>query len=586
MTQPITAEQALRNLRQPRVLHPVLLALSPLFGLYAQNAEYLPLHVLIRPAVTLTLGALLLWIACSLIIRDHFKGGLFASTLILGLVVLWGPLEDIIEWVVPVLATWPPVFFYVAYGLFMITATAYIIVRIRTRGDDNLKGLRLLFILTLAGFLVAALLFSPLFGRRAAWLITGYLILLAMASVTVWRYQGDRLRATRMANWFGTVLLALYMVVVVYNLPRSDARDLDPFAIPVSDQQDKPDVYCIMVDGYPRGDVLRSTYGYNNLTFEQFLTEKGFQIADRSRTNYTSNLVSLAAFLNGDYLQNLVPDESRPTAGMETVLRLYRQNRVAEFFDRLGYTSYAFSPGLESIEPYKGADVILKPPHALGEFELVLLNRTFVSRLMQGVFYFLYRNPAYWRFEFRRERILYWANQMGKVAAEEGEPKIVFTHLLVPDPPFLFTRDGHRAQPFGRGSLAIDREFRASPEEYVAAYREQLHFTNQLLQKAIDSVLDASKSPPIILIVSGQGSRFVRGVTGAESIPKDIFSNFVAVHLPRHDTPLTPLPADITLVNVFPFVLNAVFDADVDVQEDVCYSVAESSPLQAEPLPQ
>jgi len=65
-----------------------------------------------------------------------------------------------------------------------------------------------------------------------------------------------------------------------------------------------PDIYYIILDQYPRYDVLEEKYGFDNSEFNNHLTELGFYIADRSFSNYSLTELSLASSLNFQYFVN------------------------------------------------------------------------------------------------------------------------------------------------------------------------------------------------------------------------------------------------------------------------------------------
>jgi hypothetical protein len=66
-----------------------------------------------------------------------------------------------------------------------------------------------------------------------------------------------------------------------------------------------PDIYYIILDGHARSDILAELYGYDNNWFVDSLRQRGFYVADRSRTNYAQTYLSLASTLNMTYLDSL-----------------------------------------------------------------------------------------------------------------------------------------------------------------------------------------------------------------------------------------------------------------------------------------
>jgi hypothetical protein len=65
-----------------------------------------------------------------------------------------------------------------------------------------------------------------------------------------------------------------------------------------------PDIYYIILDGYPREDILQQTFGLDNSQFITWLEAKGFYVAECSQSNYSHTAPSMAATFNLTYLGN------------------------------------------------------------------------------------------------------------------------------------------------------------------------------------------------------------------------------------------------------------------------------------------
>jgi len=524
-----------------------------------------------------------LWALFSALRRNRYHGGLLASTVIVPLFVLWGVLEDSIRAIIPLLGTTPRGVFYALSGMAALALIGFVAFR---NGNDP-KALRATLLTTttavLAAFLVAMLLLAPIFGRRAGWLITAYLAAIIVSVCIVWRYNGDLNVATRSMNWFALILLALYGAVLLFN--RAEQPEIVPKPLAVAQPASSavfPDIYVFALDGYARSDVLRSAYAYNNQAFEESMKKLGFEIADQSRANYPQAELSLASLLNMDYLPALIDsDQEREHAGMQHVFALYHNNRLFSIVRDRGYEVKVFSPGLESLEPRSSEVTRLTPPGAFGEFEMVLIDRTVASRIFQAYYYWRYDNPAYWRYAFRRARILYMFDEMPRLAQEQVErPRLIYAPMLVPEPPYLFTRDGGRAQPFGPGSLANDTAFRGRESEYRAAYLDQVHFVNKKLIETAGKIIDTSKRPVVVLILSSRGAP--PSLDGQPDTAAERFDTLLMARFPTPSTdPSTQFRDDLSLVNVFGTTLNRAFGANAPLHPDETFTVSEDRPFLA-----
>lgn len=59
--------------------------------------------------------------------------------------------------------------------------------------------------------------------------------------------------------------------------------------------QKYPDIYYFVLDSYPRSDVIREKFNYDNSVFVDQLKTLGFFVADCSQSNYSSTTYSLSS---------------------------------------------------------------------------------------------------------------------------------------------------------------------------------------------------------------------------------------------------------------------------------------------------
>lgn len=567
----------------------MMLSLTPLLGLYAQNASVTPLGALVRPGAILIGFSLLLWILCWVPLRDRYRAGFVASAIVLSFVVLWGVLEDVIREVVKLLDTWSPQMFYLAYVILVVAGIAGFLFRYRKSKRAMKSFLLMMAPVAVVGFVVATFLLSPVFGRRAAWIITAYLVLTSFAVFAILRSRSDYRALTPSANWFAGILIALYCGVVLFNRTPVPDVELLPMEIAAESPaaaRTQPDIYFISLDGYARSDVLRSTYGFNNMAFEGTLRELGFEIAPDSHANYILPAYALTACLNLNYLDALIAPSDRSRGTVDNVLDLYYSNRVFEFLRSQGYEIIALSPGVQSLElQVPHVDLRMEPPRSPGEFEMVLGGRTIASRVMEAVYFLRYRNPAYWQYAFRRSRILYAVEAMTRLSGEESErPRFVFANLLIPEPPYLFTRDGGRAQPFGPDSLSVQQGMRDEGTEYREAYLNQLFFTNSIIAEITKRILSQSNRPVAIVLLSSRGAPLSLQPAGVSLDNR--YANLVALRFPEPaNEPNELVYPSTSLVNVFRITFNRLFGTGLPLLDDKLKTLIEDAPFESEPFP-
>jgi hypothetical protein len=102
----------------------------------------------------------------------------------------------------------------------------------------------------------------------------------------------------------------------------SDTRQSRPAAVKIENPRN---VYFIVPDSYPRSDVLRNVYGYDNSRFVDALRTRGFKVAERSYANYYTTFLSMSSMFNMAYHDRIV----RP------------EGLAANFLERLGAYGYS-----------------------------------------------------------------------------------------------------------------------------------------------------------------------------------------------------------------------------------------------------
>jgi hypothetical protein len=135
-------------------------------------------------------------------------------------------------------------------------------------------------------------------------------------------------------------------------------------------------------------------------------------------------------------------------------------------------------------------------------------------------------------------------------------PKFVYVHLLLPHPPFIFSRSGEIAD-YGRI---------ANWNYYIDNYL----FSIKVAETMIDNILSNtdSENPPVIILQSDHGARN-RLANEAEGITlpdyPDEFKTLIlnTIYLPGYD--YSKLSQDMDPINTFPIVFNHLFDANISL---------------------
>ncbi|HZL99772.1 MAG TPA: hypothetical protein VFD43_05915 [Planctomycetota bacterium] len=334
-----------------------------------------------------------------------------------------------------------------------------------------------------------------------------------------------------------------------------------------------PDIYFIVVDAYGRADTLEAYYDYDNREFLDFLSGRGFLVADEATSNYSATAFSLGSCLNLSYLKEVGRLGIDPLFDGHQLAALIDDSRAERFLRSQGYKVIAFQSGVSFTE-MTGSDVYVRTGRPTDDFANGLLNMTpipeFISRQSDA-------NP----FNIHRDRIEYLLDHIPDAAALAQAPRFVFAHIPAPHPPFVFGPHGEHRFPNERYSLSdgarLVHDEGLGYDGYVLAYRDQLLFLNSRLRGMLDAILSGSERPPVIVLVGDHGPRpRVRLDDPGQDIDPEVYNVLCALYLPEWggDESL----AAISLVDLFRVIFDRYLGTDLGrlVQPDASEAAARS----------
>jgi hypothetical protein len=250
----------------------------------------------------------------------------------------------------------------------------------------------------------------------------------------------------------------------------------------------RPDVYYVILDGYAGVDTLRELYGYDNRPFLSELKARGFFVADQSRSNYSMTPLSIASSTNMDYVNVVAaPLGRRGSRELDPMISLIENGRVMRELKDRGYKFVHLRSGYSVTARNRFADWDVDCG-GWDEFGRVLAGTTALAPF--GVFRVIERQT--------RRRILCSFEALAQIPRRIAGPRFVFAHLVLPEPPLLFGRNGEAVEP---ETSDADEQWKQKP-----LYVDQLIFASRRVLAAIDSILEESEAPPIIVLQSDHGS--------------------------------------------------------------------------------
>ena len=358
--------------------------------------------------------------------------------------------------------------------------------------------------------------------------------------------------ATRLLNVLGIVLVALALAgTILFVLKTSGSETEVHPSLRVEAIPDAPDIFYIILDGYPRRDVLQRIHQYDNSEFLSFLRSKGFRVLEQSHSNYPGTALSLASSLNFSYLEEIVPKQEMSSGNRWYLKQLIEKNRVLELLRKQGYLTAAFDSGYFATE-MKRVDQFYATGWFLNEFHEALLDTTPV--------WVVFKNIG--RYTIQRKRILYILDHLPDVR-DPSKPVFVFAHIMALHPPYVFGPNGEERD-HRKSSLRFWKDFGdPTPQEISQQYQDQLSFINKKVSSTVEAILGNRKRPVVIVIQGDHGSSFVPQAQEKEFY-RERFSILNAILLPKENG----LYDSISSVNTFRILFNAYWNSNLPVLPD------------------
>lgn len=503
-------------MKRAYVIHPFLFALFPILFLFAHNISFITVSEVLRPVLISICFTFLLWLLLGVIIKNMKKAGLIVSCFLL-LFFSYGHVFNLIRdlGLMDIIIGVPQLLLFF-WGIIFIFCLRFII-----------KTSRNLFNLTNYLNIIAA-----------------SLIIISLLNIGIYK-------------------LKVKLSPKYENSVQSQKIDIEAI-------KRLPDIYYIILDGYGREDILKDMYNYDNKEFLEYLTQEGFYIANKSRSNYSQTYLSLASSLHMKYLNELVKKIGTESQNREPLFQMIRNNYVIKFLKQYDYKIVVFSDWFR-IRDFVRADIQVKRVDRVREFEVLIIRTSILAVILMEVPK-LYNRLFRLDYDLHRKRILYPLDHLADITDIE-DPVFVFAHIYCPHPPFIFGENGEEIQPNRLFATSDGTDFikaGGTREEYLEKYPKQLAFINKRIKATINAILAKSDSPPVIVLQSdhGPGSMYdVRSIENSNINERMFILN--AYYLPGGGYKW--LYDEITPVNTFRIIFNHYFGTDYKLLKDESY---------------
>ena len=509
--------------------HPFLIAFFPIIAVYSVNIGLIQLEEFILPTLLIVGSAFLFFLCLKYVLKNGKKAALIIS---------------------------------LAFIIFFSFGHVYNMLNQASIGDADLGSNRILL---------------PMF-----------VILFGIGSFLIIKTKRTLDNATSIVNTVSVAFIAVIVVMVGIEtfacdeclIERNTSWYFDFFSnekidfssyfeehsFSISEHDSLPNVYFIILDAYPRNDVLKEHVNFDNSEFTNTLEQKGFHVAENSYTNYSDTGISISSTMNMDYLNFLADEFGEDSRDYNPILGkdygLYPDNQVIKNFKSMGYKTVKL--GTAPKYPHELPLVDLSPCYkSIHLMDNKLLNAV-GSTSMIG--YFIER----WSEEQQRQIVLCNFEELPKISGYFEEPVFVWSHIMIPHYPLIFGPNGESVTP-GQSIITMNHpEYTSSGWDIKTQFMQQTQFANKKSIEFVDKILENEKQS-IIIIQSDHGSSF--GVNLQDPTDDDAFqklSNLSAIYFPdeKHRKMLTD---DRTNVNTFRTVFNAYYGSNYEILEDRAY---------------
>ena len=422
-------------------------------------------------------------------------------------------------------------------------------------------------------------LFGSVLGRPRYFIPATLIILLLVAVFTALilrKANASALNSLSLAaNFFAVILIVIPIIRMLSHSisnvqhTQSGFKNLPAVAPAMNAYKgNRPDIYYIILDMYTSDNVMGELMDVKDFGFTDELREKGFYVAECSRSNYSKTYYSITSSLNLDYIQNL--SAFNDTA---SIYPFMQQNLVTRSLKQVGYEIYAFESGYSFTE-LKEADHFLRPMSSTKDILFYPGVSPFESMILQtsaGTILYEYREQISKKLQYlidspyvqHRDRIVYALENIPQLAEEPG-PKFVFAHILAPHDPFVFEENGDPVVRHSAFSLNNDPEG-YNWESYIVAYNKEVKYLNQATLTLVDEIIANSETPPVIIIQGDHGLMRARG----NNAHFDIYNAYYF-----DDISLDGLYSTISPANSFRIVFNNLFGSNYPLLPDQAYDVS------------
>lgn len=512
------------KIKNKKIFHPILVALFPILIIYSQNVGRMNIEELILPVILLVIFSIALYYGIKIVLKNPFKASIIV-TLVLIFLFSYGHVYYLLN--------------DVSIDGFDIGRNRYLIPAFTI-----ILGISLFFIIKS----------NRIFDNATSIMNVISIVFLIVAISNIGFVAAENANCENCENQ------------EIFYEGKDFTKFFEPHTFSISDEQELPDVYYLILDEYARSDALEEYHNFNNQEFVQYLEKKGFDVADNSFTNYPMSVQAIPATMNMNYINFLADEIGADVRNYEPLIGkdfgLYSNNMVIKNFKDMDYKIITFNTFALTLYENKLSDKVFcdREKALLGNKLLDALARTSIFG------YYVER----WAEAELRQVTLCAFDEFGNAGKVFDEPVFVWAHIMLPHPPWIFGPNGEEITP-GKPLLITDNpEFRDAGWQPKLQYTQQVEFANKKTIEVIEKILEHNQNS-IIIVQGDHGTAW--DLNWKDPGRDDVWQrlrNFNAMYFPdefKRDS----LYEDRTLVNTFRIVFNEYFGSEYEILENKFY---------------
>ena len=378
-------------------------------------------------------------------------------------------------------------------------------------------------------------------------------------SVLIIKFKTHSKTTIPILNAVGLTVLASTMIMLPYSElfdQKSNINTLVEETL-VFENQNRPDIYYIILDEYAGQETLKNYFEYDNSGFISSLETNGFHVLENSKSNYVVTAFAAPSAMEMEYAHK--SGKYSDVSSVNTIISdSYQQNKVMNFFNQNDYKTVYIYGGI--VEQIRISDENLCSDKAMNDFHTMLTQTTMFWVVQKLQFINNLNEIRFCAFD-----------ELELVGKNNSDPMFVFAHIKLPHDPFTIGANGETITP-----KKIDLGIGSAGNK--SGYLNQLEFTNKKIIELVPNIIANSEIPPIIIIQSDHGVRFDITLISSNQetlTDEDImtlqrgYNNFSAFYFPDRD--YDEIYDDMTPINTFRIVFNKFFNADFQILDDEMY---------------